>query len=91
VVSLEFFLDIILPAALWLWVDSASTKNEYQEYFLGSKGGRCVGLTALSSSRADFLEIWEHHRPESLQGLSRPEQGLVYLPSYAKLTAEFAR
>ena len=26
-------------------VDSASNRNEYQEYFLGGKGGRCVGLT----------------------------------------------
>jgi len=35
-VSLDFFIDIILPAALWL-VDSASNRNEYQEYFLGVK------------------------------------------------------
>jgi hypothetical protein len=26
-VSLEFFIDIILPAALWSWGDSASNKN----------------------------------------------------------------
>jgi hypothetical protein len=26
-------------------VDSASNRNEYQEYFLGGKRGRCVGLT----------------------------------------------
>jgi hypothetical protein len=38
-------------------VDSASNKNEYQEYFLGCKGGRCVGLTTLSYSCADCLEI----------------------------------
>jgi len=25
-------------------VDSASNRNEYQEYFLGGKGGRYVGL-----------------------------------------------
>jgi len=30
-VSLEFFIDIIHPAAE---VDSASSRNEYQEYFL---------------------------------------------------------
>jgi hypothetical protein len=28
-------------------VDSASNRNEYQEYFLGGKGSRCVGLTTL--------------------------------------------
>jgi len=26
-------------------VDSASNRNEYQEYFLGGKGGRCVRMT----------------------------------------------
>jgi len=33
-------------------VDSASNRNEYQEYFLGGKGGRCVKVTALPSSCA---------------------------------------
>jgi len=65
VVSLEFFIDIILPAPHWSW--GRFNKNEYKEYFLGAKGGRCLGLTALPSSRADCLEIWEHHRPESLR------------------------
>jgi hypothetical protein len=40
-------------------VDSDSNRNEYQEYFLGDKGGRCAGLTTLPPSRADCLEIWE--------------------------------
>ena len=31
-------------------VDSASNRNDYQEYFLGGKGGRCVGLTTLPPS-----------------------------------------
>jgi hypothetical protein len=31
-VSLEFFIDIILPGP---GVDTASNINEYQEYFLG--------------------------------------------------------
>jgi len=57
--SLKFFFDIILPAALWLWVDSASNRNEYQEYFPGSKCGGYVGLTTLPSSCANCLEIWE--------------------------------
>jgi len=34
-VSLELIVDVILPAALWPWIDSASNRNEYQEYFLG--------------------------------------------------------
>jgi len=40
-------------------VDSASNRNEYQEYFLGVKGGRSVGLTTLPPSCADCLEMWE--------------------------------
>jgi hypothetical protein len=37
-------------------VDSASNRNEYQEYFLGGKGGWCIGLTLLPSC-TDCLEI----------------------------------
>ena len=33
-------------------VDLASNRNEYQEYFLGVKSGRCVKLTTLSPSWA---------------------------------------
>ena len=40
-------------------VDSASNRNEYQEYFMGSKGGRCMVLTNLPPSCAKCLEIWE--------------------------------
>jgi len=29
----------------------------HQEYFLGAKGGRCIGLTTLTLSCADCLEI----------------------------------
>jgi len=45
---------------------SASNRNEYQEYFLGRKGSRCVGLTALSPSCADCLEMWEPQPPGTL-------------------------
>jgi hypothetical protein len=48
-------------------VDSASNGNEYQEYFLGVKGGRCVGLTTLPPSSADCLEVWEPHFPGTLR------------------------
>jgi len=37
-VSLEFFIDIILPIALCgPGVDLASNRNEFQEHFLGAK------------------------------------------------------
>jgi hypothetical protein len=48
-------------------VDSASNRNEYQEYFLGGKGGRCLGLTTLLPSCADCLEIWELQPPGTLR------------------------
>jgi len=48
-------------------VDSASHRNEYQEYFLGGKGGQCVQLTNLPPSCADCLEIWEPRPPETLR------------------------
>jgi hypothetical protein len=37
-------------------VDSSYYRNDYQNYNLGVKGGRCVGLT-LPPSCADCLEI----------------------------------
>ena len=46
--SSEFFIDC------GSGVDSVSNRNEYQEYFLVSKGGRCVGLTILPPSYAGF-------------------------------------
>jgi hypothetical protein len=63
--SLEFFIYIILPA--YPGVDSASNRNEYQEYFQGGKNGRCVGLTTLPPSCADCLEIWEPQPPGPLR------------------------
>jgi hypothetical protein len=52
-------------------VDSASNKN-YQEYFLGGKGGRCVRLTNLLPSCADCHEVSEPHPPGTLR--ARPGQ-----------------
>ena len=62
--SLDFFIDIILPTALW---SSSCNRNEYQEYFLGCKGGRCVRLTTLPLSYANCLEMWASQPPETLR------------------------
>ena len=52
-VSLEFFIDIkSFRSHYGPGVDSASNRNEYQEHFLGGKGGRCVRLTTLQPSCA---------------------------------------
>jgi hypothetical protein len=63
--SLEIFIDIILN------MESASKRNEYQEYFLGGKGGRCVRLTPLPPSRAYSFEIWECQPPGTLSSCPR--------------------
>ena len=56
-----------LTQSFWLrygpWVDSAFNRNEYQEYFLEGKGGRCVGLTTLPPFCAKYLEIWAPQPP----------------------------
>jgi hypothetical protein len=48
-------------------VDLASDRNEYQEYFLGGKGGRYVALTTLPPSCVHCLEIWELQPPGTLR------------------------
>jgi hypothetical protein len=61
-------------------VDSACNTNEYQDYFLGEcKGGRCLGLTTLRPSCADFLEIWEPQIAGTLGACNGPAQGLLYV------------
>jgi hypothetical protein len=53
-------------------VDSASNRNEYQEYFLGCKGGWCVGLTTLPPSCTACHEIWESQPPGTLRACPAP-------------------
>ena len=59
-----------------LGIDSVSNRNEYEEYFLGGKGGRFVGLT-LPPSCADCLEIRESHTLGTLRVCNSPVQGLL--------------
>ena len=84
-VSLEFFIGIILPAALCPGVDSASNRNEYQEYFLESKGGRCFGLTTLQPLCADCLQIWNLPEPsEPVQACNSIALPLQIITNYAQ-------
>ena len=52
-----FFIDIkSFRSHYGPGVDSASNRNEYQEYFLGVKGVRCVTLTTLPPSCAVVMK-----------------------------------
>jgi hypothetical protein len=55
--------------------DSADNGNEYQEYFLGGKDGRCLGLTTLLFPSADCFEIGSRNHVKT----SGPLQGQLYL------------
>lgn len=47
--------------------DSSSNRNEYQLYWVGCKGGRCVELSTLPPYCAECLEIWEHQTTGALR------------------------
>ena len=65
-VSVAFFINIILCPHYGHGVDPPHNRNKYQEYFQWGKGGWCIGLTTLSPSFANCLEIWEAQPPRTL-------------------------
>ena len=71
-----FFIDIkSFRSHYGPGVDSASNRNEYQEYFLGGKGGRCVRLIILPQSCAVVTKSGNLIFLEP----SGPVMGLIYL------------
>jgi len=65
--SLEFFVDIILPATMALGSSQPLNRKEYQEYFMGHKAGQCLRLIILPPSCANCLEFWERQPPGTLR------------------------
>ena len=59
-------------------VDSASNRNEYQEYFRGGKGGRYVKLATCHHPVPLSRNLGALNSLNPL-GLSRPVMGLIYL------------
>jgi len=49
---------------------AVSNRNKYQEYFLGGKGCRRLGLAALPPACANCIEIQEFQAPEILMACS---------------------
>jgi len=77
-VSLQFFIDTILPTC---------KRNGYQEFFLGIRGDRCVGRTTLLPSCTDYLEIWVSEPPgipRACPGLYRDCFTLFLWPCYVQ-------
>jgi hypothetical protein len=69
-VSLEFFVDMILLAALWPSSLLSLQQKWVPVIFSVGKGGRYVGLTALPRSYAEYLETWKLQPPGVLRACS---------------------
>jgi len=71
----EFFIDLILPAVQWPWVQLSLQEKSVPGILLGDKGGLFVGLTNLPHSCGDCLEVWEPQPPRTLGAYPRSVYG----------------
>jgi hypothetical protein len=64
--SLNFSIDLILPASLWPGVDSASNRNEYQEssWAKGRPARKADNLIAICEPI--ILKLWKSRRLKTL-------------------------
>jgi len=88
-VSLAFFIDKSLSPQYGPRICLAPNRNEYQEYLLGGKGGQCLGLTILSVSCAECLEIWQAQLPGTLRVSNRTVLGLLFFHLISVLSISF--
>ena len=90
--SLEFFIDIILSAALCIRGRLSLQQKWVPRIFPGCKGGRCVELKTFPHSRADCLEIWEPQTPGNLRACTRVALPLIHaIPRYCTSPHHYTR